>query len=140
MGAFSGRKTIKIENPGVWKEGEYVRLKTRQSVSDQQAIRAALLERIPDIASISEADLMKHALDAQVVILQRMICEWCLFDDEGNEVELTPENVAELDGEYADFILSLMGQQGTNVGDAMTQEGQKSFLGGQKEPTVTSSK
>ena len=134
MGAFS-KKTIKIENPGVWKEGEYVKIRTRQNVSDQQAIRAALLERVPDISNLDDNELMKHALDAQVVILQRMISEWKLFDDDDNEVECTPETIAELDGDYADYILMQMGDTATSVGDAMSEKEQEHFLASASEPT-----
>jgi hypothetical protein len=127
MGAFS-KKTIKIENPGVWKDGEYVKIRTRQNVSDQQAIRAALLERVPDISNLSDSELMKHGLDAQVVILQRMIAEWKLFDDEGDEVECTPETIAELDGDYGDYIIAHMNDDAARVGDAMSEKEQEDFL------------
>src|SRR5579864_6927249 len=137
MGAFS-KKTIKIENPGVWKDGEYVKVRTRQNVSDQQAIRAALLERVPDISNLDDNELMKHALDAQVVILQRMIAEWKLFDDDGDEVPCTLENIAELDGDYADYILAHMNDDAARVGDAMSEKEQEDFLASAKGPSKAS--
>src|SRR5256885_7927558 len=105
MGAFS-KNTLLIVNPGEWKKGEYVKIRTRQTVADQAAIRAAIFEKVPNLAALNDEELFRYSADAQVVLLQRMICEWKLFDDEDNEVPLNPENVAELDASYADYIMT----------------------------------
>lgn len=138
MSAFS-KKTVKIENPGVWQAGEYVKVRVKQTVSDQKAIRGALLERVPDLAHLTDEELMHRAIDAQVVVLQRMIAEWKLFDDDGEEVPLTPENVAELDGDYADYILTKMGEEASDLsGNTMSEAEQDHFLASASARTKTS--
>lgn len=136
MGAFS-KKTIKLENPGVWKEGEYVKVRTRQTVADQQAIVSAVAESVPNLKELSKEQIEQRMIVGSVLpSLQRMIVEWKLFDDDGQEVELTPENVAELDGDYADYIFSHMSD---GIGSAMSEQEQKHFLASASEPTKVSS-
>jgi hypothetical protein len=136
MGAFS-KKTIKIENPGVWKEGEYVKVRTRQTVADQQAIVSAVAESVPNLKELSKEQIEQRMIVGSVLpSLQRMIVEWKLFDDDGQEVELTPENVAELDGDYADYIFSHMSD---GIGSAMSEQEQEHFLASASEPTPVSS-
>ena len=133
MGAFS-KNTLLIMNPGEWKKGEYVKIRTRQTVADQAAIRAAIFEKVPNLAALNDEELFRYSADAQVVLLQRMICEWKLFDDEDNEVPLNPENVAELDASYADYIMTQLAEKAP-PSSGMSQEEQDRFLASASEPS-----
>lgn len=125
MGAFSN-KEIKVTSPD-WQDGEVVYLRKKLTAAAQAEIFDELERRIPNLAELGEEALLNHKALASHLSMKYLISRWTLFDDDGNEVECTPENIALLDGDYANVIINAM----SGIEDkTMTKEQEADFLHG----------